>query len=63
MDVCCILTVARYTTLCCTVAHCSVEMLLHSSFVLARKICCTIGEYFQVQDDVLDCFGDPEVIG
>lgn len=34
-----------------------------SSYVLARKICCTIGEYFQIQDDFLDCFGDPEVIG
>jgi farnesyl diphosphate synthase len=33
------------------------------AFVLARKICCTMGEYFQVQDDYLDCFGDPSVIG
>eukprot|EP00184_Porphyridium_aerugineum_P003605 CAMPEP_0184694800 /NCGR_PEP_ID=MMETSP0313-20130426/2646_1 /TAXON_ID=2792 /ORGANISM="Porphyridium aerugineum, Strain SAG 1380-2" /LENGTH=371 /DNA_ID=CAMNT_0027153151 /DNA_START=115 /DNA_END=1230 /DNA_ORIENTATION=- len=30
---------------------------------VARKICLAIGEYFQAQDDYLDCFGDPEVIG
>lgn len=32
-------------------------------FDTARDICLEMGEYFQVQDDVLDCFGDPEVIG
>lgn len=29
----------------------------------ARQILCIMGEYFQIQDDVLDCFGAPEVIG
>ena len=29
----------------------------------ARRILCIMGEYFQVQDDFLDCFGSPEEIG
>ena len=29
----------------------------------ARSICMQLGEYFQVQDDYLDCYGDPEIIG
>lgn len=29
----------------------------------AKDICLHMGEYFQVQDDFLDCFGAPEVIG
>jgi len=32
-------------------------------FDKAKDICMELGEYFQVQDDYLDCFGDPAFIG
>ncbi|EQC29141.1 hypothetical protein SDRG_13014 [Saprolegnia diclina VS20] len=32
-------------------------------YTLAQEICVKIGEYFQVQDDYLDCYADPEVLG
>uniref|UniRef100_M4BYV0 Farnesyl pyrophosphate synthase n=1 Tax=Hyaloperonospora arabidopsidis (strain Emoy2) TaxID=559515 RepID=M4BYV0_HYAAE len=34
-----------------------------ASHDLAKNICVQIGEYFQVQDDFLDCYGDEKVIG
>lgn len=34
-----------------------------SAFTLAKQICVRIGEYFQIQDDFLDCYGDAAVIG
>jgi farnesyl diphosphate synthase len=33
------------------------------AYEVAQRICCAMGEYFQVQDDYLDCFGDPAHIG
>ncbi|CAK4067165.1 unnamed protein product [Aphanomyces euteiches] len=32
-------------------------------YAQCQDICVKIGEYFQVQDDYLDCYADPEVLG
>ena len=34
-----------------------------AAYTLAQDICIQMGQYFQIQDDFLDCFGDPAVIG
>lgn len=35
----------------------------NEAYALALEILIPIGEYFQVQDDYLDCYGAPELIG
>eukprot|EP00976_Prorocentrum_cordatum_P115586 1196034-Prorocentrum_minimum.AAC.3 len=50
-----------YLPTACALHLCGVKNT--SAFDTARKICLIIGEFFQIQDDVLDCYGDPAVIG
>lgn len=40
-----------------------VEVSDEASHQKTKDILIPIGEYFQIQDDFLDCFGDPEFIG
>lgn len=46
----------------------AMAMLMHgikdeAAFAQARAVLIPLGEYFQVQDDFLDCYGDPAIIG
>ena len=47
----------------CVHLHCRSGFTDDLSFQEARDILCEMGEYFQIQDDFLDCYGSPEVIG
>ena len=32
-----------------------------TTFQLSKEICCIMGEYFQIQADLIDCYGDPRL--
>jgi farnesyl diphosphate synthase len=34
-----------------------------AKYATAKRICLAMGEYFQAQDDYIDCFGDPALTG
>ncbi len=34
-----------------------------AAYKVAEDICTKMGVYFQIQDDILDCYGEPEKIG
>jgi farnesyl diphosphate synthase len=45
------------------ITHTKAHITDVTAFDQARAILLPLGEYFQVQDDFLDCYGSPEVIG
>ncbi|KAG8192103.1 hypothetical protein JTE90_027750 [Oedothorax gibbosus] len=50
----------------CLPVHLAMHLVGQSSteeFSLTKDFCLKVGLYFQIQDDFLDCFGDPEVTG
>jgi farnesyl diphosphate synthase len=44
-------------------AYCGVDSETSDLYKKADAVCMRLGEYFQIQDDVLDAFAPPEVLG
>lgn len=50
-----------YLPAACAMRLCGVKD--EAAYEKANEICIKLGQFFQIQDDYLDCYGDPEVIG
>ena len=50
-----------YLPAACAMRLCGVKD--ESAYEKANEICIKLGQFFQIQDDYLDCYGNPEVIG
>lgn len=62
-------TIVKYKTACYSF-YLPVALAMHmagikeeKAFQTARAVLMEMGEFFQIQDDYLDCYGDPAVIG